>query len=77
MVAVSSFYMTALLEYINLFKGIADFLAAKALLLPLNASIVPDSYYAQNFAGIITSSPLNYQQGLAPFSTQFFRSHHP
>jgi len=34
----------------------ADFLAVKASLSPQNASIIPDSYYAQNYAGIIASS---------------------
>ena len=39
--------LTALLEYLYLFNAIvqfADFLAVKALLLPQNASIIPDPY---------------------------------
>ena len=51
--------ITALLKYFDL--GIvqsADFLAVKASLLPQNASIILDSYYAWNYAGIIASSLL-------------------
>ena len=51
--------LTALLEYLDLFVGIvqsADFLAIKASLSPQNASIILDSCYARNYAGIIASS---------------------
>jgi len=39
-----AFYVTALLEYLDLIVQSADFLAAKASLSPQNASIIPDSY---------------------------------
>ena len=48
--------LTALLEYLDLFDGFVQSAAVKASLLPQNASIIPDFYYAQNYAGIITSS---------------------
>ena len=54
--------LTALLEYLDLFDRFVPCSAMKALLLPQNASIIPDSlthtYYAQNYAGILIASSL-------------------
>jgi len=50
--------MTALLEYLNLFDWFVKSAAVKASLLPQNVSMIPDSYYAWNYAGIIASSLL-------------------
>ena len=69
--------MTALLKYLDL--GIvqsADFLAVKALLLPQNASIIPDSYtyllYARNYAGIIASSLLQAHIWVYKLISEYF-----
>ena len=55
--------LTALLEYLDLFEGFVQSAAVKALLLPQNASIIPDSntyLFFRNYADTIASSLNEY-----------------